>query len=93
MLVTASKPYGLSATSEPLSSMIRVVMNGWAKEVLGPKPSEAAAKSLLASLNRWTCSQPACVAARQFLTTPNSERVKSLERIGAPARKHVEKEL
>ncbi|KAF9256205.1 hypothetical protein L218DRAFT_950169 [Marasmius fiardii PR-910] len=93
VLLENSKPYGLSATSEPLASTVRITMNGWAKEVLGPKPNEAAAKPLLTNLNRLTCNQSYCVTVRKFLSTPSAERVAHLRQIGAPARRHVEKEL
>ncbi|KAL0064875.1 hypothetical protein AAF712_008128 [Marasmius tenuissimus] len=84
---------GKAVSSEPFASTIRTIMNNWVKVILGTKPSEAAAQPLLAKLQKFTCQQHNCVQVRKFLTTPNAEHSMKLDRIGAPARKHVEKEL
>ncbi|KAK1228340.1 hypothetical protein PQX77_008593 [Marasmius sp. AFHP31] len=84
---------GVAVSSQPFSSAIQIIMNYWAIVVLGTKPDEVLYQRLLAKVQRYTCTQPSCVAVRRFLTTPNAERSMKLERIGAPARKHIEKEL
>ncbi|KAJ8072944.1 hypothetical protein PM082_019807 [Marasmius tenuissimus] len=84
---------GVAVSCQPFSSAIQIIMNYWAILVLGTKPDEVLYQRLLAKVQGYTCTLPNCVAVRRFLTTPNAERSMKLERIGAPARKHVEKEL
>jgi len=84
---------GKSVTSEPFASGIRIIMNNWVEVVLGPKPNEAAGQPLLVKLQKFTCTEPNCVRVRKFLTTVNAENSMTLARIGAPARKHIEREL
>ncbi|KAK1228339.1 hypothetical protein PQX77_008592 [Marasmius sp. AFHP31] len=84
---------GKAVSSEPFASAVRTIMNNWVRVILGIKPSEAAAQPLLAKLQKFNCQQHNCVQVRKFLTAPNAEHSMKLDRIGAPARKHVEKEL
>ncbi|KAJ8075198.1 hypothetical protein PM082_019526 [Marasmius tenuissimus] len=84
---------GVALSSQPFSSAIQIIMNYWAILILGAKPDEELYQRLFAKVQRYTCTQPNCVAVRRFLTMPNAERSMKLERIGAPARKHIEKEL
>ncbi|KAJ8072943.1 hypothetical protein PM082_019806 [Marasmius tenuissimus] len=84
---------GMAISSEPFASTIRTIMNNWVNIILGMKPSEAAAQPLLARLQKYNCQDSNCVQVRKFLITPNAQHSMELERIGAPARKHIEKEL
>ncbi|KAL0563960.1 hypothetical protein V5O48_018098 [Marasmius crinis-equi] len=84
---------GLSVSAEPFASSIRKIMDNWTKSVLGPKPDEATSAPLLAKLKKYTCSQSDCLKVQRFLLIPNTRNTLRLERIGAPTRKHIEKEL
>lgn len=75
---------------EELAFAFQGLMQTWLRLVLGPAPgANATLSSQLSALNRWTCSCLHCSEARRFLTT-GPERSKTLHRIGAPTRRHVE---
>lgn len=82
--------YALS--SEPFTYAFRTILRAWAEKVLGPRPSQANAQAIVASMRQWTCSCEPCASVRRFLTA-QAERHKTLDRIGAPKRKHVEQQL
>ncbi len=61
----------------------------WATVVLGQKPVQD--PSAFTFLTHWTCSCAACHRAKDFLRKPSLDRPSlTLDRIGAPLRKHVE---
>ncbi|GJE87366.1 hypothetical protein PsYK624_034490 [Phanerochaete sordida] len=73
-----------------LGPALAALVRAWLRLVLGrAPPPNAALAGQLAALNRWTCTCVHCADARKFLTK-GTERAKSMYRIGAPARKHVE---
>lgn len=91
-LRTLAVKHGHALAAEPFAHGFRTIMRAWAEKVLGPRPSEAGAQGILASLRQWTCACEPCASVRRFLTA-QAERAKTLDRIGAPKRKHVEQQL
>lgn len=64
------------------------IMLHYLQTVLGPRPPDTAS-NLLNALQNWNCSCDGCTPVRTFLTREAS-REKTISRIGAPKRKHVE---
>ncbi|KZV95593.1 hypothetical protein EXIGLDRAFT_644081 [Exidia glandulosa HHB12029] len=89
MLCGIAATHRLAPSVEPFGATLHLIMQLWLKKVLGPKPDGARAQSALAALTRWTCP---CAECRKVVTFLNSDpgRELSLQRIGAPKRKHVE---
>ncbi|EJD55214.1 hypothetical protein AURDEDRAFT_118417 [Auricularia subglabra TFB-10046 SS5] len=91
-LAAFAREHRLSLSGEPFASAIRQIMSVWLDKVLGAMPDESLSRSLLNTLARYTCTCEECKSVRTFLTTI-PERVLTLDRIGAPKRKHVEQQL
>ena len=78
---------------DTLAPAFSKIVVSWVDRVLGPSPLPNPALSLqLKNLARWSCGCTYCHITKQFLTT-SPESSKSLIKIGAPNRKHVEQEL
>lgn len=74
-----------------LSPAFRQIARTYTQKVLGHIPS-ANPEKRLAQIRRWTCSCVPCNGIRTFLLN-KPDRAISLQRIGAPTRKHVENNL
>lgn len=74
-----------------LAHLCQSILLQWNNVVLGEKPSSNITGTV-SSITRWTCTCAHCVKAKNFLTR-EPDRDLRLERIGAPARKHVEQEM
>lgn len=77
--------------AEPFGAVFMTIVSLWAKQVLGPKPADTSS-ALLARLAQQKCTCHECGEAFSFLTRGEG-RNQQLHRIGAPKRRHVEKEL
>lgn len=75
---------------DTLAPVFAKTMAAWVDYVLGPRPqTSTAATAQLDSLGHWTCPCEPCMHARGFLAK-GTQRTVVLQRIGAPAKKHVE---
>lgn len=83
--------HGQSPASDPFGSVFRRIVLKWAEKVLGPQPADSSSK-LMTIQQKWTCSCHLCSPVRQFLLA-KPEKTATFHRIGAPARKHIEKYL
>lgn len=84
-----------AARAQPalLPPAVQAVAGAWADRVLGPRPPrDAALAQHLSAVARWACACTHCAAVRRFLTQ-TAGAATSLQRIGAPSRKHVEQQL
>jgi hypothetical protein len=87
MLVRHRIPY----TSKPFDGALRFIMLAFANKILGEKPPEPT--SLITSAKRNTCTCHECSQVRTFLIGASELRTLHLQRIGAPKRRHVEKQI
>lgn len=72
-----------------INALIQAIFTRWAAVVLGQKPAQD--PNVFASFAQWNCSCHDCHTAKEFLRKPSLERpTLTLDRIGAPMRKHVE---
>lgn len=86
------KKWGV-ANQWDIKPAIQTILVAWVEKVLGPFPaSYPSLDSQLAPLSKWVCSCPHCSSARAFLSKSH-DHSKSLERIGAPKRRHLETHL
>ncbi|KZT09482.1 uncharacterized protein LAESUDRAFT_756442 [Laetiporus sulphureus 93-53] len=81
------------AHKEPVTTgasavVLRKTALAWVEKVLGPRPADCTAQ-MQSIQRRWTCNCQPCSGVRQFLLH-KPERSRTWEKIGAPAKKHVE---
>jgi len=77
-------------TTQPFATIFKFILTKWLTRVLGPRPPDANVP--LKIMQNAACRCRECSLVARFFVTEKQE-VLSLERIGAPQRKHVEKEL
>ena len=78
---------------DKLASGFQRIMAAWTDTVLGAAPApNLTLAGQLKGLAKWACSCQYCTVARNFLTK-TAGRSTSLQRIGAPSRKHLEQQL
>ena len=65
-LRTAAFSHRYALSSEPFAYAFRTILRAWAEKVLGPRPSEANAQAILASMRQCTCSCEPCIGPPVF---------------------------
>jgi hypothetical protein len=91
-LISIAQKYGVSPTQEPFTSAIRKILLAWIALVLGPQPPKSGPISTMETvLAHYSCSCQECSQVKAFLRGGTASI--TLARIGAPKRRHVEKEL
>ncbi|KAK7696246.1 hypothetical protein QCA50_000899 [Cerrena zonata] len=77
--------------AEALAPITRSLMRHWFNNVLGKRPDSDCTPALH-SISQWVCSCNHCTRAKHFLQTQITKMI-HMDRIGAPARKHLEQKL
>lgn len=78
---------------DAITPVVQRIVSEWMDKELGDPPvPDAVLDRAVVKLADWTCACEACAAARTFLMDDPDESVE-LKEIGAPVRKHVEREL
>jgi hypothetical protein len=80
----------ITPSTEPYASFFKAVMIHWLGKVFGPQPPDTYAPS--PEINNLRCNCTECEEIKAFYNSPR-EQVCSLQRIGAPRRKHVESQF
>lgn len=83
---------GIKSSDPPFNSAFKSIVMLWANKVLGTKPSEVA-DTVLARMRNHTCKCAQCEEAFEFLTESGIGKTHRMYRMGAPKRKHLEREL
>ncbi|KAJ6539248.1 hypothetical protein B0H19DRAFT_350200 [Mycena capillaripes] len=82
----------ISPASPPFGAALKQIFKLYASKVLGPKTSSHS--SLVSGVKKWSCTTRCreCEALVNFFLQSQDRQIR-LQRIGAPQRKHVEKNL
>jgi hypothetical protein len=59
--------YHIALDDAPFPFVFQAILREWAKNILGPKPQDAAYRSMETSMRNWTCPCASCKAVRDFL--------------------------
>jgi hypothetical protein len=91
-LLSLAQQHNFSPSLEPFASAVKKILLAWSIQVLGPQPATSGPVPVMEiDLARYTCACQECAQVKSFLR--GGEASFALARIGAPKRKHVEKEL
>ncbi|KAI0792924.1 hypothetical protein C8Q75DRAFT_587765 [Abortiporus biennis] len=80
---------------DTFASTFQFIIAAWISKCLGPKPVDDSSTAAANVSRIWSCSCYECASVKKFLTQPPVVGHPSLvlSRIGAPKRKHIEREL